>query len=140
MSLPAEQQRVLDRIENVLQASEPRLASMYSIFTRLTNGEMRPRREELPAQGRLSRLWSALSPRRVVRAITPRGASRGTRAIVLAQMITTLAVLGVLVGLAASSVRGACSSRLGQHSTLIHTRGGTCRAQADFAGYPIPSK
>jgi hypothetical protein len=35
MSLPAAQQRVLDRMEGALRASEPRLISMYAIFARL---------------------------------------------------------------------------------------------------------
>ena len=39
MTLPVDQQRVLDRIESVLQASEPRLASMFSIFTQINADE-----------------------------------------------------------------------------------------------------
>ena len=39
MSLPACQQRVLDRMEGVLRASEPQLTSMYAIFSRLNAGE-----------------------------------------------------------------------------------------------------
>jgi Protein of unknown function (DUF3040) len=39
MSLSAWQQRVLDRTEGALQASEPHLASMFAIFTRLNSGE-----------------------------------------------------------------------------------------------------
>jgi len=39
VSLPAAQQRVLDRMEGALQASEPHLASMFTIFTRLTADE-----------------------------------------------------------------------------------------------------
>jgi hypothetical protein len=39
MSLPACQQRVLDRMEDALRASEPHLTSMYSIFSRLNTGE-----------------------------------------------------------------------------------------------------
>jgi hypothetical protein len=35
MSLPAGQQRTLQRIERALQASEPRLASKFAIFSRL---------------------------------------------------------------------------------------------------------
>src|SRR5581483_7422130 len=42
MSLPVCQQRVLDRMEGALRASEPRLASMYAIFTRLNAGEPIP--------------------------------------------------------------------------------------------------
>jgi len=39
MSLPACQQRVLDRMEGALRASEPHLTSMYEIFTRLNTGD-----------------------------------------------------------------------------------------------------
>ena len=39
MSLPACQQRVLDRMEDALRASEPHLTSMYAIFSRLNTGE-----------------------------------------------------------------------------------------------------
>ena len=39
MSLPAGQQRALDRLEGALRASEPHLASMYGIFGRLNAGE-----------------------------------------------------------------------------------------------------
>ena len=39
MSLPACQQRALDRMEGALRASEPHLASMYAIFGRLNAGE-----------------------------------------------------------------------------------------------------
>ena len=39
MTLPAAQQRVLDGMEGTLQASEPHLASMFSIFSRLNADE-----------------------------------------------------------------------------------------------------
>jgi hypothetical protein len=39
MSLPACQQRAIDRMEGVLRASEPRLTSMFAIFARLNDGE-----------------------------------------------------------------------------------------------------
>jgi hypothetical protein len=39
MSLPVCQQRVLDRMEGALRASEPHLTSMFEIFTRLNAGE-----------------------------------------------------------------------------------------------------
>ena len=39
MSLPACQQRALNRMEGALRASEPHLASMYAIFGRLNVGE-----------------------------------------------------------------------------------------------------
>lgn len=39
MSLPAGQQRALNRMEGALRASEPHLASMYAMFGRLNAGE-----------------------------------------------------------------------------------------------------
>jgi hypothetical protein len=42
MSLPVCQQRVLDRMEGALRASEPHLTSMYAIFARLNAGEPIP--------------------------------------------------------------------------------------------------
>src|SRR5215831_9029762 len=39
MSLPVCQQRVLDRMEGALRASEPQLTAMYGMFGRLTAGE-----------------------------------------------------------------------------------------------------
>jgi hypothetical protein len=39
VTLPAAQQRTLDVMEGALQASEPKLASMFSIFTRLNADE-----------------------------------------------------------------------------------------------------
>ena len=39
MTLPAAQQRVLDRMEGALRASEPQLVSMFSIFTKLNADE-----------------------------------------------------------------------------------------------------
>jgi hypothetical protein len=53
VTLPVAQQRVLDRIEGALQASEPQLASMFTIFARLNADEpvgveplARPRRPQ----------------------------------------------------------------------------------------------
>ena len=42
MSLPARQQQILDQIEQVLQAADPRLKSMFAAFARL------PPREAVP--------------------------------------------------------------------------------------------
>src|ERR1700747_1099708 len=42
MSLPTGQQRVLERIEGKLRESDPRLGSLFTIFTRLTLTEKMP--------------------------------------------------------------------------------------------------
>jgi hypothetical protein len=55
MSLPARQQRLLDRFEQSLHACDPHLMSMFAIFTKLTNDEEMPGLEEL--ESRSSPLW-----------------------------------------------------------------------------------
>lgn len=47
VSLPARQQRELHRIEETLAADDPRLRSMFSIFTRLTQQEAMPGTERV---------------------------------------------------------------------------------------------
>ena len=50
MGLPASQRRILERIENGLRGSDPRLAALFSIFTRLTCDEDMPRIEQVRAK------------------------------------------------------------------------------------------
>jgi hypothetical protein len=57
MSLPACQQRALDRIATTLLAGDPRLGSLFGIFTRLTWHEAMPRIEQVKP-GR----WYSLRP------------------------------------------------------------------------------
>lgn len=59
MTLPVSQQRVLDRIDRMLRDSDPRLAALFAVFTRLTRDEEIPRIEEIRA--RLTRVggWIA---------------------------------------------------------------------------------
>jgi hypothetical protein len=55
MSLPACQERVLHGMETALRTCEPRLASLFAIFTRLTRDEEIPRTEQLEPTPWLSR-------------------------------------------------------------------------------------
>jgi hypothetical protein len=52
VSLPTSQQRVLDLIETDLEGCEPRLRSMFAIFTRLTRDDGEPRTESLRPRAR----------------------------------------------------------------------------------------
>jgi hypothetical protein len=141
MSLPSGQQRVLDDIEVALQASEPRLASMYAIFTRLTRNEARPRREELPAgRGLHHGALRGFSVRPMLRALTPRRSRPLSRAVVLAEIIAVLVALGVLLGLTVHTARGACPRGRGVHASLTYRSPRGCQMQAGFPGYPMPAK
>jgi hypothetical protein len=85
--LPASQQRVLARIESDLQGCEPRLASMFSIFTRLTRNEGAPRTESLPPRTRLPGV------RRIAR----------TRAIVAIPLLLVLVAMLIFVAVSSSA-------------------------------------
>lgn len=48
MSLPIAQERTLTSIEQALRSRDPRLNSLFSIFTRLTRQEAMPTIEQIP--------------------------------------------------------------------------------------------
>ena len=49
MSLPDRQQQILDQIEQVLQAADPRLRSMFAAFARMAPRDVVPVTEVIPA-------------------------------------------------------------------------------------------
>jgi hypothetical protein len=53
MGLPASQRRILEKIENALRATDPRLTSLFAIFSRLNRDEEMPRIEQLRARAAL---------------------------------------------------------------------------------------
>ena len=59
MGLPASQQRVLNEIESKLGEADPRLHSMFRVFTRLTERDAMPGQEAIPT----SRFPGAVSAR-----------------------------------------------------------------------------
>ena len=77
MSLPTGQQRILESIEGKLAESDPRLVSLFSIFTRLNLTEKMPWIEQVavrPVADRLASIgswfrWSARRPAARLRAM-----------------------------------------------------------------------
>jgi hypothetical protein len=131
MSLPAGQQRILDGIADGLQASEPRLATMYAIFTRLTKSEARPRREQLPVPPRWSRwLGHFAAPLPVRRWRRLRRSRR--RLSVVAPIAIVVIALPALIGLT-SYANPACGAVSPRASTVASARHGCLRT--DGAGY-----
>jgi hypothetical protein len=88
MSLSARQQRMLDGIERMLQASEPKMASMFAIFTRLT-------KDEGPAM--TERLRSRLLAHRLL-APWLLAANRNLGALVLLPVALAMLITGILLG------------------------------------------
>jgi hypothetical protein len=144
MGLPAGQQRVLDRMEDALRLSEPRLAAMYAMFGKLTKNEAWPLREQLPAvSGRQSwpaKLRSITFPGRVLagligrrgahRARRPAGRRPLGRALLLGHMVAVLAVLGLLVGLSGPGTHRACPGLAAMRTVALHLRSSACTAPA----------
>jgi Protein of unknown function (DUF3040) len=126
MSLPARQQRVLDRIEDALKRREPRLASMFAIFNRLNIHERLPWAEALEAVP----WWS---PKRYRVTGRVRTSSR-IRAVVLLGLAAALVVSAVFVGMSQS--QGGCNTPIMLRGPLIgmsHVR--NCPAVPEAKGY-----
>ena len=132
MSLPAYQQRVLDTIENTLKRREPRLASMFAMFTRLNTNEAIPRTELLEAVP----WWAWRRPRQGGRR-TPRSARRpatAMRAALLVPVMIMAVVSAVILGMAAS--QDPCVPATGPHGpVVIQSNPKSCPSGSGFGSF-----
>lgn len=88
MSLTSNQQTLLKSIDRAIEARDPRLASMFAIFTRLTRAEGPPLTERMARQPN----WFVLWLRSAVRW------SKGTAAVpivLVACLLAAIIVIGV---------------------------------------------
>jgi hypothetical protein len=123
MTLPPSQQHALNAIDDVLQSAEPRLATMFGVFTDLTRMEAMPGAETLPrgpwwarwAQhrlpGHLARRSRARRPGRPGSGRWPGGragrrAGRGLGRIVLIPVLLLAAASLLVVSLVSSGTAG----------------------------------
>jgi hypothetical protein len=111
MSLPASEVRVLTRIEEGLLSRDPRLKSLFTIFTRLTRQEAMPAREQLQR-----RRWR---PER--------------RAVILLALMLT--VVGVVV--ASLAVPGRACSPVQREQTVASAAAHAC-TPATSSGSQLP--
>ncbi len=124
MSLPAGQQRILDAIAGALQVRDPRLAGMFTIFTRLTRAEPMPTRESIDG-GRLR--WAA---RRLRQEIAPPGR---LRALVIIPVV--LAAIATLIALGPVSSSPPCGRGLAGRAFIeLAGRFSTCTGRAGAGG------
>jgi len=105
MSLPTRQLRKLEEIEGGLTGSDPRLRSLFAIFTRLTRGEAMPWFEQVTVRPIADGLAAA---RGGARRIARRPAARVKALLLLPAMLGAL-VCGIMIaagvhGRAATSV------------------------------------
>jgi len=132
MSLPAYQQRVLDTIENTLKRREPRLASMFAMFTRVHTNEAIPRTERLEAVP----WWAWRRLRHGGRRI-PRSARRpasAVRAALLVPVMIMAVVSAMVLGMAAS--QDPCMPTTGPHGpVVIQSHPKSCPSGSGIASY-----
>jgi hypothetical protein len=142
MSLPACQERMLSAIEKTLRAGEPRLASIFAIFTRLASGEELPRTEQLMPQPWLRRVLASAG--RAFRSFFPRSRQRGIAAMWApgrpAARLRAAVVLPVLLLIMASATIAtalagthACAPAP-PHPAVTQTRWATCAADQTVEG------
>ena len=143
MSLPACQERMLSAIEKTLRAGEPRLASIFAIFTRLASGEELPRTEQLRPQSWLRRVLASAG--RAFRLFFPRPRPRGIAAVRApgrpAARLRAAGVLPVLLLIMASATVAtaalagthACAPAP-RHPAVTQTRWATCAAGQTVEG------
>jgi hypothetical protein len=124
VSLPARQQRTLDRIERRLTASDPLLHSWFTIFTRLTRDEDMPRIEEVRA--RLTRFGSWIARRTApVRRRIPRPSARVKT--ILFFPVALAAMVGALVIGASGPAMQRCASSVRYPATELVVKARQCR-------------
>jgi hypothetical protein len=132
MSLPACQERVLSAIEDALRTGEPRLASRFAMFTRLTRDEALPHTEQLVPQHWLrhvlagaGRVWRLLFPRpQASGGAVVRHAARLRGVVVLPVLLIMMASAAIATAIAGTHSCAAASSR----PAITQTRWATCAA------------
>jgi hypothetical protein len=136
MSLPACQERALHGMETALRACEPRLASLFAIFTRLTRDEEIPRTEQLETQPWLSwrRLRRAGTGRRRRAGATPGRPPARLRTFVLIPALLIIAASVLIVG-ALTSTRS-CGEMPVHMAFALPVKGQSCAVDgaANHAG------
>ncbi len=137
MSLPNGQQRVLESIEGKLAESDPRLVSLFSIFTRLTLAERMPWIEQVavrPVADRLAAVghW--------FRWITRRPAARVRALLLLPAALTAVAcALTLAFGFPGSQRHVPGSKAPAAKELVVKSRDLMVRARLCRAMIPMPA-
>ena len=91
MGLPVSQRRNLDEIEDSLRASDPQLASLFTIFTRLNRDEEMPRIEQLKAGAAGLRAWLRIRPAAAIRWLAASSGARFRAAVLFSMALAAMA-------------------------------------------------
>lgn len=119
MSLPAVQERILQKIEGRLRDSDPRLSSLFVIFGRLTRDEAMPRMEEVKPRPIADRLLPAVT---IARRVYRRPAARVQALLLLpAALAAMICALAIATGFPGQRGAPAAKSSVGRE-LIVKTR------------------
>jgi hypothetical protein len=141
MGLPVRQRRVLERIENALRGSDPKLAALYAIFARLNRDEEMPRAEQLRHRALLAlirlRLFLADARARLHLPSLPR-----QRAVLFFPLAIAIAVVSIVFavrsspGSSCTSVKSVAAAKYVAKSNLCKPATGVNRLNFGRLGKP----
>src|SRR5215472_6002600 len=119
MTLTARQSRALDSIEQQLRAREPRLASMFAMFTKLAKDDLPPVTETIEVRRWhwLAELTARLlpgQPRRPLRA-TGHPVTRFVNVAFVPFIVLSLLITAIVIGAHGQSANR-CGQALGYHT------------------------
>src|SRR6516165_403850 len=120
-SLTERESQALDAIAHGLAGSDPRLASMLNIFSRLAAGEEMPAREKI----RIRRGWLPARPRRARRR-PRRGAARPQARPLYARLGRPQAMLLLWAGISAGLIAVALALNTSGHNACVRSVGTAC--------------
>ena len=121
MSRTEPHSQALDAIADGLAGSDPRLASMLTIFSQLAAGEEMPAREKI----RIRRGWPPARPRRARRR-PRRGAARPQARPLYARLGRPQAMLLLWVGISAGLIAVALALNTSGHNACVRSMGTAC--------------
>jgi len=133
VSLPASQQRTLNRIDRMLRDSDPRLVALFTIFTRLTWDEEIPRIEELRAGLARFGAWIVRRTQPARRRI-PRPSAQVKAILLFPAALAALACTILLAGSGPAAHRCAATVRVPANELIVKAR--QCRLT--LARTPVP--
>ena len=134
MSLPASQQRTLNRIDRMLRDSDPRLVALFAIFTRLTWDEEIPGIEQIRA--RLTRIGGWFARRtEPVRRRTPR-VPRRLKAILFFPAALAAVACALLIGSSGPAAHR-CAATVRAPATELIVKARQCRLTLDADAGPV---
>jgi hypothetical protein len=134
VTLPARQQRTLNRIERRLGDSDPRLLSLFVIFTRLTHEEDMPRLEEVRA--RLARVsgWMARRTAPIRRRI-PHPSDR-VKAVLFFPAALATVICALLIGASGPTMQR-CTTTIRNPASELVVKARQCRLS--LVRVPVPA-